>query len=74
MENGKLRDTCLIKLNKRTEGLAITAVLRQAGFRTSFDAFCVYLNSVLRIKCSAKIPPERKAAKRVCLEQPMKIG
>jgi hypothetical protein len=38
--------------------------LRQAGFRASFDAFCVYLSSVLRIKFSGKIPPERKAANR----------
>lgn len=36
------------------EGQPITAVLRQAGFRASFDAFCVCLSSVLRIKCSAK--------------------
>jgi len=51
--------------NERTEEeLPITAVLRQAGFRASFDAFCVYLSSVLRIKCSAKIPPEYKAANR----------
>lgn len=48
----------------RQEGQPITAVLRQAGFRASFDAFCVYLSSVLHIKCSAKIPPERKAANR----------
>jgi len=48
----------------KTKSLHTTAVLRQAGFRASFDAFCVYLNSVLRIKFSGKIPPERKAANR----------
>ncbi len=32
-------------------------VLRHAGFRASFDAFCVYLNSFLRIKFTGKIPP-----------------
>jgi hypothetical protein len=65
MESGKLRDTCLIKQNKRTEGRPITAVLRQARFGGSFDAFCVYFNSAFRIKCSAKIPTDRKAAKRL---------
>jgi hypothetical protein len=34
------------------------------GVFASFDAFCVYLSSVLRIKFSGKIPPERKAANR----------
>jgi hypothetical protein len=42
----------------------VTAVLRQAGFRASFDAFFVYLSSVLRITFSGKVPPERKAANR----------
>ena len=64
MEIGKLRDTCLIKQNKQTEEHPITAVLRQAGFHASFDAFCVYLSSALRIKCSGKIPTERKDASR----------
>lgn len=30
--------------------------MRQAGFLASFDAFCVYLSLVLRIKCCAKKP------------------
>lgn len=64
MENGKLRDTCLIKQNKQTEEQPITTDLRQAGFRTPFYAFCVYFGSVLCIKCSGKIPPERKSANR----------
>lgn len=64
MENGKLRDTCLIKQNKQTEGQFTTAVLRQAWFRTSFDAFCVYLSSVLRIKCSGENRHLRQAPKR----------
>lgn len=42
---------------ERQQGQPIIAVLRQAGFCTSFDAFCVYLSSVIRIKCSGKILP-----------------
>ena len=32
----------------------------RAGFRTSFDAFCVYLSSVLRIKCVLNIRRKRQ--------------
>jgi hypothetical protein len=35
----------------------------QAGFRASFDAFCVYLSSVLRIKCSGKKPARTQSRK-----------
>jgi magnesium-transporting ATPase (P-type) len=58
-----LRDTCLTKLNNHTVGQPITTVLRQAEFRASFDAFCVYLSSVLRIKCSAKTPARTQSRK-----------
>jgi hypothetical protein len=40
--------------------------LRQAGFRASFDAFCVYLSSVLRIKFSGKNPARTQSRKPLC--------
>jgi hypothetical protein len=41
--------------------------LRQAGFRASFDAFCVYLSSVLRIKCSGKKPARTQSRKTLAV-------
>jgi hypothetical protein len=52
----------------------LTAVLRNGGCNASYDSFGVGLSAVLRLNFCAKNPPLRKAAKRVCLEQPIKIG
>jgi hypothetical protein len=51
------------KLTEKEKSNRMTAILRQARFCASFDAFCVYLCSVLRIKCCVKKPARTPSPK-----------
>ena len=49
---------------RKTEGLLLTAVLRNGGCSASYDSIVLSSSSVLRLNFCAKNPPLRKAAKR----------